>query len=309
MKSFNNKTLIFTLVCAVLFGIYYYNNYSAPKNVRVHYKNQIRNSSKKIAMPKSDRLEKAVKISETDQAKERDDYNRGEFNRLMEELNSSERKLKKRKKICNSTLNEILPTDDYIDLNDEMYDEVTSILEAFTTVVNGAMFRPEAMKAYSLISTLVEEEYPIDPLIIYNRLERLDICRDPKALNFIDSVLESYKQKKWPINVRNNLINEVFNLLESSVAGNKSIENLLYFNNIALIMADNGLIPKSYSEELEDLGRRMNENHNLFKERFGPRMTRETNLVSLGDYLRRNEEYSASLLQHVSDIQDQIDIK
>ena len=309
MNSTKNKILFFLIVCATFFGVYYYNNYAAPKNVRVHYKNQRAKEIKRESIFESKSLESVAAKSETDNAKDKDDYNRGEFNKLMEKLNSTERKLKERKKYCNKTLSEVLPNDDYIDLNDEMYDEVSDVMEAFEEVLNRSMFRPEAMEAYSLIGNLVEEEYPIDPLIMYKRLERLDICRDPKALNFVDTVLESYKQKKWPANIRDKIINQIFALLTTSVAVNKSIENILYFNNIALIMADNGLLPKSYSEELEDLGKRMNENHNLFKEGFGPRQTRETNLISLSDYLRKNEEYSSTLLQYISDIQDQIDTK
>lgn len=309
MNSFKGKFFFFLLIVGTLYGVYYYNNYSAPKNVRVHYNTQSSSEVVRETIFEGKAKDSIKTLDDTQKAKEKDDYNRAEFNNLMQQLNVVERKLKERKKICDTTLNEVIPTDDYIDINDEMYDEVSTILEAFSTVINGAMFRPEAMEAYSLVSTLVEEEYPIDPLIIYKRLERLDICRDPKALNFLDTVFESYKQKKWPQNVRNKLINESFNLLTSSISKNKSIENLLYFNNMVLIMADNGLVPKSYSTELEDLGRRMNENHNLFRESFGPRQTRETNLIGLSDYLRKNDEYSDILLQHIGDLQDQLETK
>jgi hypothetical protein len=308
MKSLKKPVFIIFLISSVLAAVYYYFNHLRPRSVRVHYK--VQDLDKKKSHRKA-LIANKQKVNSLDvkKRKEEDDFNREEFNKLMSRLNNIERRVKDRSRICSDILIEVLPNDDYIDINDEMYDEVNDIIEAFVGIINGAMFRPESMSGYSIINSIIEEEYPIDPLIMYKRIERLDVCRDPKALNFIDTVFEAYNQKKWPINVRNKLVNEVVNLFNASIEGNKSIENLLYFNNLFLIMSDNGVIPKTYTEELEDLGRRMNENHNLFKEGFGPRQTRESNLVALGDYLRQNEEFASDLSGHVSDIYEQLEIK
>lgn len=311
MKKHKNTILILVGLALVLSTIFYYRNHLEPKTVRDHYQKQEKltdgffkaktNSVSRKHLKENEKLKLVEKNS--------NDASRKEFNDLMSRLNSVERKLKQRQKICAQVINEILPNDDYIDINDEMYDEVELVVEAFTQVVNGAMFRPEAMSGYSIIRTLVEEEFPVDPFIIHKRMERLDVCRDPKALNFIDTIFEAYQHKKWPKNVRDKLINEVVNLFNGSIEGNKSIENLLYFNNLFLIMADNGVVPNSVTEDLEELGRRMNENHILFKEGFGPTQTRETNLRAIGDYLRSNDEFAEELNQQISDIYEQLEIR
>lgn len=273
-----------------------------PENVRDHYKKQneinknrkffVDNSSKKL-------IKKASKVLESEKV----DFDKSEFNRLSRKLSSFEKSLKGREKYCLKNLNEVLPDDRYIDVNDEIYTEAAMVVDMLTGVFDDSMLRPESDGAYQLIYEIVENNYPVDPLIMFNRIERLDICRDPKALNFIDTVFEAYREKRWPENIKKLLIAEVFSAMRETVPKNHSVENLLYFNNLLLIMIDNTALPSQFTDELEDLGKRINENHNFFKEKFNPRQTRETNLNALSDYLRRSEELSTELNQSVSDIE------
>ncbi|WP_127717012.1 hypothetical protein [Halobacteriovorax sp. HLS] len=309
MKSFKSKFILLFFACVGLGLIYYLKNNLTPELAREHHGKEALVITKKESIFQKKNIQQLKKLSPTELAKKSDDYNREEFNKLMKALIDVEASVKERQKVCSQTLNNVLPNDDYLDINTIMYNDFDSVVENFRAVLNGAMYRPEVDQGFTIIHSLIEEEYPIDPLIMYKRLERLDICRDPKALNFVDTVFEAYRLKKWPKNVGNQLILESFELLTNSLRTNKSVENLLYFNNLILVMADNEILPKTYLEDLEDLGRRMNDNHNIFKESFGPRHTREKNLMALSDYLRRNDEYATDLLQHVTDLKYQLEIK
>jgi len=281
-----------------------------PDHVREHYNNQkkLDELNKKRTFFVDNAPKELVKKSKNINSLDSTTFDKLEFNKLSKKLNSFERSLKGRDKYCLKNLNEVLPDDRYIDVNDEIYVEASMVIDMLSGVFEDSMLRPESDGAYQVIFEIVENNYPIDPIIMFNRIERLDICRDPKALNFIDTVFEAYKEKKWPENIKKTLIGEVFSSMRETIPKNHSVENLLYFNNLLLIMIDNGALPAHYSDELEDLGKRINENHNFFKEKFNPRQTREVNMNGLSDYLRRSEELSSELSQSLSDIEAAIGV-
>lgn len=303
MKSNLYKILAIS-ICAIIIGaIIYFRNIVKPSKVREHYNDaakvsrELRESAKAARVVESKDLYPKVKSKPIFNEK---------VDQLNRTLNDLEEKIQVRETYCQKSLNETIETDEYIDIKDSMYDDLDEIRTKFSKVLNQAMFRPEADKLFSTVYTAIESDPKVDPRLLFSRLERIDICRDPKALNFIDSVLEAYRLRKWPQELRDQLVSEVFTLLKETIPKNRSVENLLYFTNILLIMSDNGLIPLSYTTELEDLSRRVNENHTMFKEIFGQRRSREENYISLSDYLRRNNELAIEIRQLTGDIENNL---
>ncbi|OUR96780.1 hypothetical protein A9Q84_10590 [Halobacteriovorax marinus] len=304
MKSFRNWFILICTIVGVGLLINYYQNVLKPGHVREYHKNQNEmNRSRTFFVDNAPKELVKKSAINTLSNQETANYDKDDFQRLTSKLSTLERALKGRDKYCLKNLNEVLPDDRYIDVNDQIYQEALMVVDMVSGVLDDSMLRPEADGAYQVMYEIIESNYPVDPLIMFNRIERLDICRDPKALNFIDTVFEAYRAKKWPENIKKSLLGEVFSAMKETVSKNHSVENLLYFNNLLLIIIDNGALPNHFSDELEDLGRRINENHNFFKEKFGPRQTRESNMTNLSDYLRRSEELSNELSQSLSDIE------
>ncbi|PIK13747.1 hypothetical protein [Halobacteriovorax sp. JY17] len=301
MKKNLYRILAFATIAIVVGVIIYFRNVVKPSHVREHYNeeasaNRILREDRRVEREFiAQTVEKRVKKVEV-------------FDQRVDDLNKSlnllEEKVQVREKYCLKNLNETIENDDYIDIKDTMYEDLDQVMTKFSRVLNEAMFRPEADELFSAVYKAVESNPKVDPKLLFSRLERIDICRDPKALNFVDTVFEAYRIKGWPTSVRDRLATEVFTLLKETVPRNRSVENLLYFTNILLIMSDNGLVPLNYSTELEDLSRRINENHTMFKDLFGNSQNREANYISLSDYLRRNEELSIELRQTAGDIEN-----
>ncbi|ATH07295.1 hypothetical protein BIY24_04890 [Halobacteriovorax marinus] len=303
MKRNLYKILFISSLIIIVASIIYFRNVVKPTNLREHYNEIATENREKVS-------ERRIEIEKEEELYPKKVTAKPIFDKQVSELNFKLNKLEEqvqvREAYCLKSLNETIQNENYIDIKDSMYEDLDDVRSKFSTVLNEAMFRPEADELFAEVYKAVESDPKIDPRLLFARLERIDICRDPKALNFIDSVLEAYRLRKWPTIVRDQLVSEVFTLVKETVPKNRSVENLLYFTNVLLIMADNGLVPLSFSTELEDLSRRLNENHSMFKEVFGPRQGREANYISLSDYLRRNEELGIELRQISRDIENNL---
>jgi len=303
MKRNLYKILFISSLIIIVASIIYFRNVVKPTNLREHYNEIATENREKVS-------ERRIEIEKEEELYPKKVAAKPIFDKQVSELNFKLNKLEEqvqvREAYCLKSLNETIQNENYIDIKDSMYEDLDDVRSKFSTVLNEAMFRPEADELFAEVYKAVESDPKIDPRLLFARLERIDICRDPKALNFIDSVLEAYRLRKWPTIVRDQLVSEVFTLVKETVPKNRSVENLLYFTNVLLIMADNGLVPLSFSTELEDLSRRLNENHSMFKEVFGPRQGREANYISLSDYLRRNEELGIELRQISRDIENNL---
>lgn len=301
MKKSLYKILLLATLLIIVGATLYFKNVVKPTHVREHY-NEDAKVNRAIRVVRSqekqksdiERYQKAEKVHIFD--KQVDDLNRN--------LNVLEQKIQVRQTYCLKALNDTIEGDDYIDINAEMYNDVELIKQKFSTVLNEAMLRPEADELFSTVYKAVESDPKVDPRLLFARLERIDICREAKSLNFIDTVFEAYRLKNWPKSVGLEILTEVTTVIKDSLSKNKSVENLLYFTNALLIMSDNGLVPATYTTELEDLSRRINENHSMFKEVFDDRQSRESNFISLSDYLRKNDELSIEVRQVTSDIEN-----
>ncbi|GEM_PF-3979445 len=301
MKNSLYKILLFSALLIIVALTLYFKNVVEPSHVREHYNEDAKESRairkarvEEIEKSEKERYQRAEKVQIFDE--EVDELNRG--------LNILEQKIQSRQIYCLKVLNETIESDEYIDINTEMYNDIELIKEKFSTVLNEAMLRPEADELFSTVYKAVESDPKVDPRLLFARLERIDICRDAKSLNFIDTVFEAYRLKNWPRSVGIEILTDVTTVIKSTLEKNKSVENLLYFTNALLIMSDNGLVPANYTSELEDLSRRINENHSMFKEVFGNQQTREDNFITLSDYLRKNEELSIELRQVTADIEN-----
>ena len=301
MKKNLYKSLGLATIIIVVGIVIYFRNVVKPSKVREHY-NEGASVNREIREER--RAERLYRTEEEVKSKEKVVIFDEKVDELTRSLNSLEAKIQTRERFCLKTLNEVIENDDYIDIKDPMYDDIESVLGLFNRVLNESMFRPEADELFSQVFKAVESTPKVDPKLLFARIERIDICRDPKALNFVDTIFEAYRIREWPTSVRDKIVPEVFSLLKESVPSNRSVENLLYFTNVLLIMSDNGLIPASYTTELEDLSRRVNENHSMFKDLFGDERKRDANYIILSDYLRRNDELGIELRQVSSDIEN-----
>jgi len=285
MTSQHKKILVFAILFVGSgFLFKYFVDYKKPMLTREHYKNQniqsalIADQVTQKYKKENRQFESSANTKSVIQIPEN----------LDELLNEIDYAVRQRAKTCEAWLNKYLVDEEYIDVNSTFYQDKDNVLWLFHESFSKVLMRKPADDAYIKIESIVNSEAKIDSIDYYTKLETLDICRFPKIINLLDTVIEASHELSWPNEDQKNI---VMTILDTGlIENNPSMEGMLFQLNMARVLVESKLIPEQLGEEVEFLMNRMQEHEVTFRKGFGARYSNEDNRNTLRDYLSINRE-------------------
>ncbi len=287
MSSNQKKIILFALLfigSGFLFKLYV--DVKKPSMTREHYNSEYNQQASKNA-----KEEKSNKnLGETKEVVVQDEstfsmISPSELNSILQRIDKD---TQKRSRACEKWLSKYLIDDEYIDVNSHMYQDKDSALWLFHESFSKVLMRKSADEGYVSLENIINSNPKIDPIDYYTKLESLDICRFPKILNFIDTLIEASAQLQWSQEDQKSIITTVLDI--GLIENNPSMEGMLFQLNMVRVLVESKLIPQALGEEINFLVNRLQEHEVTFRKGFGARFSNEENRSSLRDFLSLNRE-------------------
>lgn len=286
------KIFIFFIVVGGL-SLYYFNVIS-PKRAREHYSVIPTDQYLGDNGPDLNEVQKTFDEAQENDVDERLKYR---FQQDMRELNSLENQVKARLRECKAEMGKILGSRDFIDPENVVYEDVVTIYEKAFLAWTETFSRAPAVMALKKLRSILDQDYPIDPIAYRSRLKSYFICWDSKMFNFFETILEVQENNNWSpkqkLGLKNLLLTGIVDALRSNIGMPDSVQLTLTFLGS---LRSSGFISEFQASELELLKEEINEFETRFMDQFGVRSQREQNLFLLRDYLARYQTFSEQLL-------------
>jgi hypothetical protein len=288
MSSNQKKILSFlTLFIGSYFVFKYYVNHQRPMETRSHYQKQ--NESVKLNPFYKSRSKKKSKKYNTADGLSVSKSNLSVNESIDGQLRELDLEIQKRSKQCEEWLANHLIDDEFIDVNASLYEDKDAMLWLFHESFSKVLMREPADKAYLTIENFINTNDQFNPIDYYTKLESLDICRFPKIINFIDTIIEASVKLNWPEEDLQSIIKTVLDtgLLEN----NPSMETMLFQLNMLRVLIEAKLIPEALTEEIDIMITSLQDHEVNFRQGFGPNYRIQENQLALKEFLLTNREY------------------
>lgn len=170
-------------------------------------------------------------------------------------------------KRCEAALQNILPDNSLIDVNDPFYDNPDAVIAKYSELLQEAVTIDLVAGPASVFDEIVMS----DDSVKLNRLLEMeasfDICRSQRALVFVETVFEAFSQKMWAPLKRGDLMRLTLGYLQNRIQQYPpSAQNITFSLNLLLGLSVQGLLPKEIQTEIDDLYDKVIESQDLDRE-------------------------------------------
>ncbi|MCO4793354.1 MAG: hypothetical protein KC493_06575 [Bacteriovoracaceae bacterium] len=206
------------------------------------------------------------------------------FVRLRKEFKAIQDLLTKEDKKCSVNLEEIVPGEDFIDDEDDMYKNPQVVMEIVSRL-GLLMNRPIATRAYENAKEMIHydefEESEIDVLQFYSSMATLNTCRDPKILNYLITSLEAAKKYNWKSSDQKTLGKLVLSNVTQDITVIPTALNLSFSMHVINSLLELGYLNESNKDEVQFLMSDVMEHQVNIMERIQPGSDRNKSVQEL----------------------------
>lgn len=219
-----------------------------------------------------------------------------------------ERDLNQRKKECEVKTTLFFSNENKFETINEK--KPTVIISELRDLFKETLHRPAQIKLYRYFEQMAKEEKsPFTAEEIFQKMKDNRICRDGRALSYINSSIDTIKKGGWKEEEKLELVGLTLYSLGEVLSNEYTSENMAMIIGKFSSLMEAKLLKRTNMDELNELRSKVLEEHELFKNNYESNKTPEKRMEALNSHFQVTKELGDQLQSYLSRELEEVEAK